>query len=112
MSAGKGITAEISGHLLYCGNKKYMNENGVAVSDNVRSEQDKFKNAHSNTINAAMSVFWHIPPFVCDNLKNFRIDTTSKIMSSDYMIASNVSKTVLIFIGFAIWAFIPLFIAA
>lgn len=43
MSAGKGIAAEVSKRLLYCGNEKYMNENGVVINDDARLELDKLR---------------------------------------------------------------------
>ena len=33
MSAGRGITADIDGKCVMCGNEKYMRENGIAISD-------------------------------------------------------------------------------
>lgn len=35
MTAGKGIYAEIDGHRLFCGNEKYLIENGVNISGDV-----------------------------------------------------------------------------
>lgn len=35
MTAGKGIYAEINGHRLFCGNEKYLIENGVNISGDV-----------------------------------------------------------------------------
>ncbi|MDE6725681.1 MAG: cation-translocating P-type ATPase [Ruminiclostridium sp.] len=43
MSAGKGISAEVDKHILYCGNEKFMNENGVEITDAVRSELQKLR---------------------------------------------------------------------
>ncbi|MDE7399183.1 MAG: cation-translocating P-type ATPase [Oscillospiraceae bacterium] len=43
MSAGKGITAEVNERALYCGNEKYMNENGVSINDDVRTELERLR---------------------------------------------------------------------
>ena len=43
MTAGKGISAEVSGHALYCGNEKFMNEYGIAINETVKSELEKLR---------------------------------------------------------------------
>lgn len=41
MQSGKGISAEVSGIKLYCGNEKYIKQNGIAIPKNVASELEK-----------------------------------------------------------------------
>ena len=41
MQSGKGISAEVSGIKLYCGNEKYIKQNGIAIPQNVASELEK-----------------------------------------------------------------------
>lgn len=43
MSAGKGISAEVDEHILYCGNEKFMNENGVEINGVVKAELEKLR---------------------------------------------------------------------
>lgn len=43
MSAGKGIYAEVDEHVLYCGNEKFMNENGVEINGVVNAELEKLR---------------------------------------------------------------------
>ena len=44
MTAGKGIYAEVDGHKLYCGNEKYLVENGITISDEVSAKAEQFRN--------------------------------------------------------------------
>ncbi|MCM1062595.1 MAG: cation-translocating P-type ATPase [Eubacterium sp.] len=44
MTAGKGIYAEIDGHKLFCGNERYLHENGVDFSAEVSEAAAQFRN--------------------------------------------------------------------
>ena len=44
MTAGKGIYAEIDGHKLFCGNERYLHENGVAFGAEVSETTARFRN--------------------------------------------------------------------
>lgn len=44
MTAGKGIYAEIDGHKLFCGNERYLHENGVAFGAEVSETTAQFRN--------------------------------------------------------------------
>lgn len=41
MQSGKGICAEISGTKLYCGNEKFIRQNGITITANVQNELEK-----------------------------------------------------------------------
>lgn len=41
MQSGKGICAEISGTKLYCGNEKFIRQNGITITANVQDELKK-----------------------------------------------------------------------
>ena len=41
MQSGKGISAEVSGIKLYCGNEKYIKQNGIAIPKDVADELEK-----------------------------------------------------------------------
>lgn len=43
MMTGKGIYAEVDGRGLFCGNEKFMEENGVAISDKVKGVLEKLR---------------------------------------------------------------------
>lgn len=43
MSVGKGISAEVDERVLYCGNEKFMNENGVEINGVVKAELEKLR---------------------------------------------------------------------
>ncbi len=43
MSSGKGISAEIAEHILYCGNEKFMSENKIKINDVVKAELEKLQ---------------------------------------------------------------------
>lgn len=42
MTAGKGIYAEVDRHKLYCGNTKYLKENGIDVNDEAAAKTEYF----------------------------------------------------------------------
>lgn len=42
MESGKGIYAEVSGEQLYCGNERFIHENGIEISDDVKKMLDQF----------------------------------------------------------------------
>lgn len=44
MMAGKGIYAEIDGHKLFCGNERYLHENGISFGAEVSKTTAKFRN--------------------------------------------------------------------
>ena len=44
MTAGKGIYAEVGGHKLFCGNEKYLVENGIGITDDVSEKAAQFRN--------------------------------------------------------------------
>jgi len=41
MQSGKGICAEVSGRKLYCGNERFIQQNGITISTNVADELKK-----------------------------------------------------------------------
>ena len=43
MAAGKGISAKISGRSLFCGNEKYLMEQGVSIGEQVHSTLEKLR---------------------------------------------------------------------
>ena len=43
MESGKGIYAEVSGMRLYCGNERFIRQNGVTISANVTDELEKMR---------------------------------------------------------------------
>ena len=43
MYTGKGISAEIAKCILYCGNEKFMNENGIEISGEVKAKLEKLR---------------------------------------------------------------------
>ncbi len=43
MSAGKGIYAEVSGRKLHCGNERYLQENGVELSEKVNRTVERYR---------------------------------------------------------------------
>lgn len=43
MQSGKGICAEVSGMILYCGNEKYMQQNGITIPEKVISRLEKLR---------------------------------------------------------------------
>lgn len=43
MAAGKGISAKISGRILFCGNEKYLMEQGVSIGEQVHSTLEKLR---------------------------------------------------------------------
>lgn len=43
MQSGKGICAEVSGSRLYCGNEKYVQQNGIAIPANVTEQLEKLR---------------------------------------------------------------------
>lgn len=43
MQSGKGICAEVSGRKLYIGNEKYILQNGIMSSQNVKNELEKLR---------------------------------------------------------------------
>lgn len=43
MLTGKGICAEVSGRKLFCGNEKYLTENGIAIDSKVHSELERLR---------------------------------------------------------------------
>ncbi len=43
MSSGKGISAEIAEHILFCGNEKFMSENKIKINDVVKAELEKLR---------------------------------------------------------------------
>lgn len=44
MMAGKGIYAEIDGHKLFCGNERYLHENGISFGAEVSETTARFRN--------------------------------------------------------------------
>lgn len=44
MTAGKGIYAEIDGHKLFCGNERYLHENGISFGAEVSETTARFRN--------------------------------------------------------------------
>lgn len=44
MTAGKGIYAEIDGHKLFCGNERYLHENGISFGAEVSETISQFRN--------------------------------------------------------------------
>ncbi len=44
MTAGKGIYAEIDGHKLFCGNERYLHENGISFGAEVSETIAQFRN--------------------------------------------------------------------
>ena len=53
MTAGKGIYAEVGGHRLYCGNEKYLAENGITLTDEVSEKAAHFRNESKASVLAA-----------------------------------------------------------
>ena len=53
MTAGKGIYAEVCGHRLYCGNEKYLAENGISLTDEVSEKAAQFRNEGKASVLAA-----------------------------------------------------------
>lgn len=53
MYAGKGISAEISGRQLFCGNEKFIIENSILINDNVKNELEKLRSQGKASIIAA-----------------------------------------------------------
>lgn len=53
MTAGKGIYAEVGGHRLYCGNEKYLAENGITLTDEVSEKAAQFRNEGKASVLAA-----------------------------------------------------------
>lgn len=43
MSTGKGICAEVSNQKLFCGNEKFLNENGIAFDDTIHTTLDHLR---------------------------------------------------------------------
>lgn len=43
MQSGKGICAEVSGRKLYCGNERFIQQNGITISTNVADELKKMR---------------------------------------------------------------------
>lgn len=43
MSTGKGICAEVSNQKLFCGNEKFLNENGIAIDDTIHTTLDHLR---------------------------------------------------------------------
>lgn len=43
MQSGKGVCAVVSGIKLYCGNEKYIRQNGITVPEKVRKELEKLR---------------------------------------------------------------------
>lgn len=43
MEAGKGVSAEVGGKSLFCGNEKYLAENGVELSQHVQAELSRLR---------------------------------------------------------------------
>lgn len=53
MTAGKGIYAEVGGHRLYCGNEKYLAENGISLTNEVSEKAAQFRNEGKASVLAA-----------------------------------------------------------
>ena len=53
MTAGKGIYAEVGGHRLFCGNEKYLAENGISLTDEVSEKAAQFRNEGKASVLAA-----------------------------------------------------------
>ena len=53
MTAGKGIYAEVGGHRLYCGNEKYLAENGISLTAEVSKKAAQFRNEGKASVLAA-----------------------------------------------------------
>lgn len=43
MTAGRGISAKVAGRMLFCGNEKFLSENGVVIGEKARAEQERFR---------------------------------------------------------------------
>ncbi len=43
MTAGRGISAEVAGRKLLCGNEKFLEENGIAIDGSIRSALEKLR---------------------------------------------------------------------
>lgn len=43
MFAGKGIQAEVAGKKLFCGNEKYLNENGIKLEDGICAQLNRLR---------------------------------------------------------------------
>ena len=43
MASGKGIYAEVFDKQLYCGNEKFLNENGITINDNIRTKLEMLR---------------------------------------------------------------------
>ncbi|MDE7389806.1 MAG: cation-translocating P-type ATPase [Lachnospiraceae bacterium] len=43
MTTGRGIYATVSGEVLYCGNEKFLLENGVVLSERIREELERLR---------------------------------------------------------------------
>ncbi|MCR5806844.1 MAG: cation-translocating P-type ATPase [Oscillospiraceae bacterium] len=50
MTAGKGIYAEVGGHKLFCGNEKYLVENGIGITDDVSEKAAQFRNEGMSSV--------------------------------------------------------------
>ncbi|MBQ2724890.1 MAG: cation-translocating P-type ATPase [Clostridia bacterium] len=53
MTAGKGICAEVSGRKLFCGNEAYLEENGAALTDEVRKTVEALRTQGKASVLAA-----------------------------------------------------------
>ena len=43
MTSGRGVYAEVSGKNLYCGNEKYLSENSIEITDDVKAEAERLR---------------------------------------------------------------------
>lgn len=53
MTTGKGIYAEVNGRGVYCGNEKFLVENGVSIEDEVKAELERLRQQGKASILAA-----------------------------------------------------------